>query len=305
MRALITGGAGFIGRNFRRRLYAEGWEIDAFDVAPFSVDRRHHGVAGWLQDGRDFFRGSSETRYDLVIHAAAVVGGRRMIEHEPMRQLIDFELDAAFFQWIERARPRHAVYLSSSAVYPFELQTGENWCPPKLRETHVNLRRIFTPDATYGMIKLAGEHMAACALDAGLPIHVVRPFSGYGADQDLTYPFPAFIRRVKQRERPFRIWGDGKQVRDWVHVDDIIGAVMAIVDADYHIPVNIGWGRPTSFIELFELMHDVAKIPKPPVQLLETEPTGVRYRVADTTILNDVYRPKITLEEGIARALRA
>lgn len=305
VRALITGGAGFVGRNLRRRLYSDGWEVDALDVRAFSVDRRQRGVTGWRQDARDFFRGSTETRYDLAVHAAARVGGRRMIEGAPDQQLVNFALDAEYFMWLEQAKPRHAVYLSSSSVYPTYLQTGEY--PRQLEESDVTFaaKVVGVPDATYGMAKLVGEHMAANVMAPSTSVHVVRPFSGYGTDQDLDYPFPSFIRRVKQRERPFKIWGDGRQVRDWVHIDDVIGAILAIVEQDVRRPVNVGWGRPTSFLELYELMHDVAQVPRPPVRLMETEPRGVAYRVCDPTRLREIYTPKITLEEGIARALRA
>jgi nucleoside-diphosphate-sugar epimerase len=106
------------------------------------------------------------------------------------------------------------------------------------------------PDQTYGWAKLTGEMLAEHARAAGVAVHVLRPFSGYGEDQGTEYPFGAFIERARKREDPFVIWGDGRQVRDWVHIDDVIGATLAVVEADYQEPVNVCTGRGVSMAEL-------------------------------------------------------
>lgn len=261
---------------------------------------------GWQADARDWFRQDRSTPgdYDLVVHAAAIVGGREMIEGAPLKIGVDLAIDSEYFQWLLRARPRHAVYLSSSAAYPINRQTGiPGLTREPLYEDLIDLDNIETPDKVYGISKLVGEVLADYARTAGVNMHVVRPFSGYGDDQSMDYPFPMFINQIKNGTRPFEIWGDGTQVRDWVHIDDVVGCIMAMLESDVTGPLNIGTGRGTSFIQLFEMMHRIAEVPMPQVRLLLDRPQGVSYRVADITKMMKIYLPKITLEEGISRAL--
>ena len=161
------------------------------------------------------------------------------------------------------------------------------------------------PDLTYGWTKLTGELLAQFAREQyNLDVSVFRPFSGYGEDQDLSYPFPSFIQRGKQKQNPFLIWGDGTQTRDFIHIDDIVSATMRALELNIQQPINLGWGRPTSFNQLAQMVSKkVGYSAKLAYQL--DKPIGVHYRVANPKLLFTFYQPRITLEEGIERALNA
>lgn len=285
MKILITGDAGFVGRAFHRALAKQRHEITGIDL-----------VNG--KEVRHFFA-TDDTQFDIVIHLAAIVGGRMTIEGNPLSVASDLAIDADMFQWALRTRPKHIVYFSSSAAYPTFLQKLEY--QQKLREIDINLEHIRTPDFTYGWAKLSGEMLASYARAEGLKVTVLRPFSGYGSDQALDYPFPSFIERAKRKADPFEVWGRGTQVRDFVHIDDVVEATFAAVINDVKT-MNICSGRPTSFIELAEMVMLQAKYLAPIKNNLDA-PIGVEYRVGDTTRMFQVYEPKISLEEGIARAL--
>ena len=285
MKILITGDAGFVGRAFHRALDDKNHEITGIDL-----------VNG--KEVRHFFA-TDDTQFDIVIHLAAIVGGRMTIEGNPLSVASDLAIDADMFQWALRTRPRHIVYFSSSAAYPTFLQRLQY--KQKLREIDINLEHIRTPDFTYGWAKLSGEMLASYARAEGLKVTVLRPFSGYGADQALDYPFPSFIERAKRKADPFEVWGRGTQVRDFVHIDDVVGATFAAVINDVSV-MNICSGRPTSFIELAEMVMLQAKYLAPIKNNLDA-PIGVEYRVGDPSRMLAVYEPKISLEEGIALAL--
>jgi nucleoside-diphosphate-sugar epimerase len=288
VKVLVTGSAGFVGRHLLAHLADRhpGADVHTVDIA--------HGV-----DARDFFRHSA-THYDLVLHLAAVVGGRVQIEGDPLSLAVDLAIDAEMFGWATRTRPGKVVYFSSSAAYPTALQgLGD---ARRLWEDAIDLAAIASPDHLYGWAKLTGEVLAGHACRAGLDVLVVRPFSGYGPDQDPAYPFPAFIARAARREDPFDIWGDGQQVRDFIHIDDICRAVLVTVDQDIAGPLNLGTGRATSFDELAWLVTQAAGY-EPRFRHLPAQPTGVQYRVADPTRMLGCYQPTITLEQGIAEAL--
>lgn len=298
MRAVVTGDQGFLGRHFVKALAKRGYTVVGVDIA-----------AAELWDARDFFRfGTSQ--FDLAIHCAAIVGGRQKIEGAPLDLAVDLSLDSEFFQWVLRTEPRRAVYISSSAAYPAELQTGlwnrdlggapQGW---KMREDFIDLDAVRNPDHLYGWSKLTGEMLARFAIRAGAPVTVVRPFSGYGADQSPDYPFRAFLERARRREDPFEIWGDGEQVRDFIHVSDIVDGTLELVDQGVAGPVNLGTGRGTSFIQLARIMTQIAGY-RPDLEFRRKQPVGVRYRVADTTLLERYYQPKVKLEDAIEEALR-
>lgn len=290
MKILITGAAGFVGRYFQAALADH--DLTLVDIKP--IEGRLWGNT----DCRDFFKVSVDT-FDLVIHLAAIVGGRATIEGQPLSVAVDLSIDAEFFQWCLRTRPGRVVYFSSSAAYPIDLQYRDSGV--KLREDHIDLDNVRSPDLTYGWAKLTGEYQARFLEEAGIRTHVFRPFSGYGTDQDLDYPFPSFIKRGKDRQDPFEIWGDGCQVRDFIHMSDVVGAVMAAIDNDVTGPVNLGLGRPTSFNDLAQIVAAKAGY-KPMLRHLPAAPTGVMYRVCDPRKMLSFYTPKVTLEEGVARA---
>jgi nucleoside-diphosphate-sugar epimerase len=287
VRVLISGHRGFIGRHLHRACEARSWHVTGIDLAD--------GL-----DALDFFR-TDRTRYQLAIHCAATIGGRASIGGSPLAVGTNLALDSWFMRWLVASGTPRAVYYSSSAAYPVAWQ-GEN-SGHRLHEDDINLDRPGRPDATYGLAKLTGEQLVPYVEAEGCRVHVLRPMSGYGNDQALDYPFPSFIARARRGDDPFEIWGTGRQVRDWVHIDDVIGATLAAVDQDVTGPTNIGTGRATSFNELADLVCKEAGY-QPQLRHILGAPDGVQYRVADPTKLLTYYRPTVTLEEGIRRALK-
>jgi nucleoside-diphosphate-sugar epimerase len=296
--ALVTGSAGFVGRHMGAELFDRGWTVHAVDI-----------VNG--HDAHETFRMNRDV-YDLVVHAAATAPHRAAIDGQPMNLALDLALDAAMFEWAVRTRQRRVLYLSSSTAYPVRLQTRE-WVdthgPRQLAEYMVNLTQWgrtgdWSPDASYGWTKLTGEMMGAAAALAGLAVHVVRPFSGYGSDQGENWPFGAFIGRACRRDDPFTIWGDGRQMRDWIHIDDVVGGALAVVEADVREPVNLCTGIGTSIRKLAEMVCAEAGY-QPAFELRTDAPAGVAYRVGDPARMLGIYQPRVSLAEGVRRAMRA
>ena len=300
MRAMVTGDSGFIGRHMRVALERRGWDVVGCDLRTGS-------------DARDVFL-SDDNVYDLVVHCAYHVGGRAAIDGEPRLLAANLELDARLFDWAVRTGQRHVLYYSSSAAYPIRLQEAtaavrilggdydrsRPWVP--LDEDMIDNRALEQPDARYGWAKLTGERLAESARLSGLRVHVVRPFSGYGEDQDLTYPFPAILRRVLTGE--LSVWGPPGQYRDWVHVDDVIGCSLAVIDQDVDGPVNICSGVGVEMGDLAVRMAGIAGVAVPgEVTYLRDRPTGVMVRVGSPARMVEIYRPTVDLDEGIRRAI--
>jgi len=317
--ALVTGACGFVGRHMVKRLVDDGWSVTGIDNM-ISSSALYPGVGGdfWRGgkwpvhlkcnfkfeeiDAQTFFARSPEfQKFDLVVHLAAVVGGRVMIDEAPLAVAEDLVIDAMMFNWATKAKPGKIIYASSSAAYPTCLQTSDELMQKRLEETDINIGSdwIGNPDMSYGWSKLTGEFLAKLAHEKyGLNVACFRPFSGYGEDQHETYPFPAIMQRVINRENPLTVWSD--TVRDFIHIDDCINGMLQMSE---HIndgsAVNLGTGVATSFSTLARKMADSAGY-NPQIEILQDKPTGVFYRVANVTKSTSLgFKPKKSLEEGI------
>lgn len=337
---LVSGGCGFVGRNMVKRLLKTTTDM-VFVVDDLSIgthpskwltnftsemkddlevigkDKR---LLFWKGDFRDFLfymRGNPrylQEKYQLdfekfndVFHFAAIVGGRAKIDGDPMVVALDLSIDAEFFYWVCQHKPDRVLYPSSSAAYPVDLQTTDG--AVALKESDIDFNsNLGTPDMTYGWSKLTGEFLAQIAAKHyGVSIACIRPFSGYGEDQDLSYPTPAIALRAAKKEDPFEVWGTGKQGRDFVHIDDIIDFIFILLDnVSDGSAYNIGSGRLLSFIEIIEVFCKIAGY-KPKIKQLLDKPVGVHSRYANMDLVSEKFgwKPKISVEEGMRRVYEA
>ncbi|MBD3616287.1 MAG: NAD-dependent epimerase/dehydratase family protein [Gracilimonas sp.] len=333
---LITGGCGFVGRNFVKRLHKTTNDtiffIDDLSVGTHpstwlpegTPSRKENGLEFFgddsrmvflKQDARYFIRamldnenhikdtyGLDVTRFKDVFHFAAIVGGRAKIDGDPMLVALDLSIDAEFFLWVCRQKPNRVLYPSSSAAYPVDLQTESDAIA--LSESDINFKKMGQPDMTYGWSKLTGEYLAqTAAKHYGLSVTCIRPFSGYGEDQDLSYPIPAIARRAALKENPFEVWGTGEQGRDFVHIEDVMDCTLYAMDRITDgSAINIGSGKLTSFLEIIEIFTSFAGY-DPNIKKLLDKPVGVHSRYADMSYVNNElgWKPKLSLEEGMRR----
>lgn len=335
---LITGGCGFVGRNMVKRLFAttkdkiifidnllvgthpDTWldakkNRDGANFATYAEERLLYiegdarQVIKALGTNENYFADAFQfesTRLSDVFHFAAIVGGRAMIDGDPMAVALDLAIDAELFYWACRYKPERLLYPSSSAAYPVDLQTEGNTI--QLKESDIDFKKMGQPDMTYGWTKLTGEYLAKIASEHyGLKVTCIRPFSGYGEDQDLTYPVPAIAARAARKEDPFEVWGTGFQGRDFVHIDDVMDCILLAMD---HIhdgtAINIGMGKLTTFRDIIKIFCGFAGY-DPPINALTDKPVGVFSRYCDMTLVENKlgWKAKITTEEGMRRVYDA
>ena len=205
-----------------------------------------------------------------------------------------------------RSDPERLLYASSSAAYPVDLQGKDG--AVALKESDIQFGgRLGQPDMTYGWSKLTGEYLARIAHQHyGLHTACVRPFSGYGEEQDLSYPVPSIALRAAKRESPITVWGSGLQGRDFVHIEDCIEAMLRILpQVNDGSAVNIGSGKLINFREVAKLFVQLEGY-EAEVKPLEDKPVGVHSRYADISHMKKVldWQPAISVEEGFGRVLR-
>jgi UDP-glucose 4-epimerase len=300
MKALVTGGAGFIGSNIVKLLVEEGHETTVLDdlssgaltnLSAFKDLRFVEGDVRAPDAVEEAMRGT-----DTVFHLAASVGNKRSI---------DFPLEDASInvigtlQVLEAAR-RHGVrkfVFSSSAGIFGELKTLP------IREDHA-----VEPDTPYGASKLGAEK--ACLAYAKLyPIECVclRYFNVYGVNQRYDAygnVIPIFAHRILHQQ-PIHIFGDGEQTRDFVNVRDVARAnYNAAQSRGVSGAFNIGAGARISINALAQLMyHTVDQAPL--IEYGPPRPGDVRDSLADVGAARTRfdYQPTVSLDEGMREYL--
>jgi nucleoside-diphosphate-sugar epimerase len=297
-RILITGSAGFLGSSAFRYFQSSNYDVVGVDVInrPASVTQ--------VMDIRDYVK-LSKDRFDVILHFAAEVKGRDNIECNYLKMVENIEIDRVVFKWA-MTHATHIIYPSSCATYPVQYQRRPG---VPLYEGMVDFKNelIGVSDHLYGWTKLTAERMLwQMHQETGQRIHVLRPFSGYGPGQSLDYPMANLLRIIKQTPNELKVWGNGQQTRDWVHVNDILKTVeWCLNDAQLYRTVNIGTGVATTFKDLIREIF-VAVYDREPgdIECLANRPSGMPHRVADTRLQKQLdIMPTITLAEGIRTLL--
>jgi UDP-glucose 4-epimerase len=295
MKALVTGGAGFIGSHVVRQGMEAGWDITVLD--DFSTgqegnlphDARLRVVRGDIREAAVLDEAMAGA--DVVFHLAASVGNIRSIE----APLHDAEVNVLgtleVLEAMRRTGVRRIVYSSSAAIF------GEPRSLP-IDEDHPT-----EPDSPYGVTKLAAEKHCLCyGRIHGLRVTCLRYFNVYGSHQlNDAYGnvIPIFAGRLLRGE-PLVIYGDGEQTRDFVNVEDVARANWLAVKHDATGVFNIGSGVATRVADLAAMIQECAGRVVT-VQRVAPRPGEVRHSVARVdrgAALLD-YTPSVPLRRGL------
>ena len=323
MNILIFGGAGFVGRHYTEHFLRKGEFVNIVDnIAPLSggVHPKKWKIFNPYkfkkkfnfinQDCRNFFNNKLKRKYNLVINLAAIVGGREVIENNPLAVAEDLEIDTAFWRWVVKNKKKigHVITYSSSAAYPVYLQKRKNYRLLKESDIDFSKNYLGKPDLSYGWAKLNNEYLAFLAFQKhGIKNTIFRPFSGYGSDQDLNYPFPSIVKRAMNHKskKNFIVWGSGNQMRDFIHIKDVIrGSLLITKKVKNGKSVNLSSGKFLSFISLSKKILKVLGKKNLKVIGNSTKPEGVFAR-GGSRLLQKKYgfEPKVSIEQGIKWAI--
>ncbi len=297
MKALVTGGAGFIGSNIVRLLLDEGHGITVLDnlssgyrcnLDPFpQVDF----VEGDVRDGDVVLRAAAGV--EVVFHLAASVGNTRSIEHPIEDSEINVLGTLRILEAARRGDVRKVVFSSSAGIF------GELKTLP-IREDHPT-----EPDSPYGASKLAAEKLClAYAKLYPLACVCLRYFNVYGPNQRYDAygnVIPIFAHRLLHG-RPLTIFGDGEQTRDFVNVRDVARAnYKAALAQGVSGAFNIASGTRITINRLAEMMCEAGGI-QAAIEHGPPRKGDVRHSLADISAAREAfgYEPTVALEEGLA-----
>jgi len=301
-RALVTGGAGFIGSHLTDILLERGYAVTVLD--DFSSGSRENLesasrsgqlriIEGSVLDPealKEAVQGCSYV-FHLAVQCVRRSLGRPLENHETNATGTILTLEAA-----RRANVHRFVYCSSSEVYG-------NCGGERLNEETTHC----APVTVYGAAKLAGEYYAKAYFQTyGLPIVIVRPFNSYGPrehDQgELAEVIPRFVIRVLNGERPI-IFGTGQNARDFTYVTESAAGIALAAECDALVGgiVNIAFGRMVTIGALAQMICRLCGRPDLAPLYTDPRPGDVFTLQADITRARNLLRyvPRIDIESGL------
>jgi nucleoside-diphosphate-sugar epimerase len=306
-RILLTGGAGFIGTTLARRLVADNEVVvldnlhrDVLTGTDLAEQPNLTFVQGDVLDAEsvaDLARGATH-----IVHLAAIAGVDTVLESPVRTMRVNLigtynVLEAAN---ANRGTLERLIDFSTSEVFGRHAY--------KVEETHVTSQgSVGEARWTYAVSKLAGEYLAHSYFDEfELPTCSIRPFNVYGPGQIGGGAIRAFILNALAGEN-LVIHGDGAQIRAWCYVDDLVDALVMLLEHDAAVGQVFNVGNPRSVVTIHDLAERIRRIAEADVDIVfrELHYVDVEMRIpnVDKALKLLGWEPKVDLDEGLARTI--
>ena len=293
MRALVTGGGGFLGSHLVEKLQADGAEV-------FVARRRDYDLTREADAERLF----ADARPELVFHLAAEVGGIGANRANPGRYWYANLMMGAHV--LEQARlhgVRKVVVVGTVCAYP-------KFTPVPFHEDDLWNGYPEETNAPYGVAKKsilvgAQSYRAQYGLDAIflLPANLYGPRDNF--DLETSHVIPALIRKMVESPNEVVLWGDGSPTREFLYVDDAAEGLLLAADRyDGAEPVNLGTGAEISIRELAELIAELTGF-EGEIVWDTSQPNGQPRRALDTSRARELFgfEARTPLREGLERTI--
>jgi nucleoside-diphosphate-sugar epimerase len=304
---VLTGGAGFIGTTLSRRLIA-GNEIVVLDNlhrdALAGTDLAGHRNLTFVQADvldadavRDTLRDATH-----IVHLAAIAGVDTVLESPVRTMRVNL---IGTYNVLEAA---HATQESLERLVDFSTSEVFGRHAYKVEEVHETAQgSVGEARWTYAVSKLAGEHLAHSYYDEfGLPTCSLRPFNVYGPGQIGGGAIRAFIETILAGD-DLVIHGDGSQIRAWCYVDDLVDALLLVLERPEAVGEVYNIGNPRSVVTVFDLAARIRRLMESDSEITfrPLHYTDVEMRIPniDKARRELGWAPQVDLDEGLARTI--
>jgi len=306
-KALVCGAGGFIGSHMVKRLKKEGFWVRGIDLKypQFSPTAADDFIIGDLRDPL-FCRYIVDTYFDEVYQFAADMGGAGYVftgENDADIMHNSALINLNMLEACYKRNIRRIFYSSSACIYPKFNQEDPN--NPNCSEE--SAYPAF-PDSEYGWEKLFSERLyLAFHRNYNLEVRIARYHNIFGPEgswNDGREKAPAAICRKVAMARDgeeIEIWGDGKQTRSFLYIDECLEGTLRLMRSDWTGPVNIG---SVEMVTIDELAYLVMKIAKKNLKIKHVPgPQGVRGRCSDNRLIQKMlgWSPSYPLELGLKK----
>jgi nucleoside-diphosphate-sugar epimerase len=309
--AVVAGGGGFIGGWLARRLLDIGWNVRCVDRKPVSAWWQVHAEADNrvldLRDPAACRAAVADARH--VYNFAADMGGIGYIETNKAACMLSVLINTNMLLAAQQARVERFLFASSACVYAADKQATEDAVPLKEQDAYPAM-----PEDGYGWEKLFSERMCRhFREDFGLQTVCVRYHNVYGpysSWDDGREKAPAAICRkvidaVRTGDHHIEIWGDGRQIRSFMYIDDCITGTLGLTIRNIDRPVNLGSAAVVTINQLVDCAEAIAGVRLERHYNLRA-PQGVRGRNSDNTLIRELigWEPTTDLRVGLQHTYR-
>lgn len=299
-KVLITGGTGFIGRNFVETLLHASADIRITlhnRPSPFRPDLVQ-GIHADLTKVEDCARACAGI--DYVIHAAGSVGNAGTIRSNLLAPIVEnLVLSGRLLEAAAVHCDRMLIFSSGTAAYPPShrpVREEDMWqAPPAPVYFGYGWMRRY--------LELLGEYASSVS---PLQVMVCRPTAVYGRYDRSGHVIPSLIRRALAGDNPLVVWGSGEEQRDFLHVSDMVrGCLLLLQKGVACDPVNIGSGRTASIAEVTRIITSFVGPDEPEIVFDNAKPTTIPFRAVDCSKAEKTlgFVPEVSLEAGVRDAV--
>lgn len=306
---LVTGAGGFIGGHLIKYLQKLGYEkIRAVDIKPLSDwHQLSKKVENISLDLKDLANCRTVTRnIDEVYNLASNMGGMGFIESNKALCMLNVLINTHMLLAAKEAKVKRFFYSSSACVYAADKQTSPEITGLKEADAYPAM-----PEDGYGWEKLFSERLCRHFMeDFGLETRVARfhnVYGPYGEYKGGREKAPAALsRKVIEAKlsgkKEIEIWGDGKQTRTFMYIDDCVKGIDLIMHSDIREPINLGTNELITVNAFVDMIEDIAQVKLKRNYNLNA-PKGVRGRSSDNTLIKKYlkWQPSIPLREGMKK----
>jgi len=300
-RALVTGGAGFVGSHLVDSLLADGYDVCVIDDLSTGSTSNLSPKAEFQRvdicDPTPLHDTVARFRPEVVFHAAAQTDVRRSVREPDFDARVNVVGGLNVLRAAAAAGARRIVYASSAAVY------GN---PARIPVSETEPTR---PISEYGASKLAFEHYLGAYAARGLIEYAALRYANvYGPRQrsDGEAGVVSIFTRQMIAGEPVTIFGDGSKTRDYVYVGDIVEATVRAASGPSGVVANVGWGREVSDLDLFRAVAAAAGYTRKPTYAPD-RPGDVARSCLDGSLAERTWdwRPSVPVADGVRRVVES
>lgn len=305
-KVLVTGGAGFVGTNVILKLLERGAKVRAtFHQRPPQIK---NSSVEFIKtdltkpsDCKKVVKGM-----DFVFMCSANTSGAAVTENTPLLHVTpNVIMNALMLEAAHRSGVQKFLYISSNAIYPVtDYPVKEEDMNYKFYEKYfpVSWMKVFTEKMC---------EMYATKIKNPMATVVVRPGNIYGPYDDFewetSHVLPALVRKVVERHNPLEVWGDGKDIKDFIYVEDFVeGLLLAMEKMRTFDQINISNGKPVQLMRALKAMLKIDNFKDAKIVFNNSKPSMIPFRLINNSKAKKIlgFRPKITLEEGLTKTIK-